>query len=136
MVKYALSKMIAAALLLLIINVTAAKASVISYKKEADGLLFILDKGLMKVTVCKDDIIEVKYTVFDSFITKPSLIVNAKWSFPSFKVSEDKNQVTILTAKLNVIINKATNNISYRDLYGKEIASEDNKSISPATIAG
>jgi len=106
MFKHALSKILMAVLLLLIINTSAAKAAVISYEKEANGLLFKLDNGLMKVTVCKDDIIEVKYTVFDNFITKPSLIVNARWGLPAFKVSEDKNQVTIITAKLKVKVNK------------------------------
>ncbi|SDT04464.1 alpha-D-xyloside xylohydrolase [Mucilaginibacter mallensis] len=136
MLNSALSKLMAAILLLLITAIPVANASVKSYKKEADGLLFTLDKGLMMVTICKDDIIEVKYTIFNDFVSKPSLIVNAKWSFPSFKVSEDKNQVIITTAKLKVTINKLTNNITYQDLYGKEIASEDNKSITPATIAG
>ena len=136
MFRYGLFKILMAVLLLLIINTSVARASVISYKKEANGLIFTLDKGLMKVTVCKDDIIEVKYTIFDNFTTKSSLIVNAKWAHPVFKVSEDKNHVAIITAKLKVIINKATNNVTYDDIYGNEIASEDNKSITPATIAG
>ena len=136
MLNSALSKIMTAILLLFITTIPAANASVISYKKEANGLLFKLDKGLMKVAICRDDIIQVKYTVFNNFVNKPSLIVNAKWSLPSFKVSENKNQVTIITAKLKVVINKATNNVTYQDLYGKEIASEDNKSITPATIAG
>jgi len=136
MLNSALSKILTAILLLLITAISNVQASVTSYKKEADGLLFTLEKGLMKVTVCRDDIIEVKYTVFKDFINKPSLIVNAKWRFPSFKVTENKNQVAIITARLKVIINKATNNIKYEDLYGKEITSEDNKSITPATIAG
>ncbi|WP_419789149.1 TIM-barrel domain-containing protein [Mucilaginibacter sp. X5P1] len=136
MLNPALSKLMAAILLLLITTIPVANASVKSYKKEADGLLFTLDKGLMKVTICKDDIIEVKYTIFNDFVSKPSLIVNAKWSRPSFKVSEDKNKVIITTAKLKVIINKLTDNVTYQDFYGKEITSEDNKSITPATIAG
>ena len=67
MLNSALSKIMTAILLLLITGIPAANAAVISYKKEANGLLFTLNKGLMRVTVCKDDIIEVKYTVFDNF---------------------------------------------------------------------
>jgi len=125
-----------ALLLLSITGATIARAAVINYKKEANGLLFKLDKGLMRVTVCKDDIIEVKYTVFDDFTSKPSLIINAKWGIVSFKVSEDQNHVTVITAKLKVIINKANNNINYEDLNGNPVTSEDAKSIVPATIAG
>ena len=136
MLNTVLPKVVAAILLFLIAAIPAAQASVLSYKKEANGLLFTLDKGRMKVTVCKDDIIEIKFTPFNHFLNKPSLIVNAKWSFPSFKVSGDKNQVIIITSKLKVIINKATENVTYEDLYGKVIVSEDNKSVTPATIAG
>jgi len=136
MLKYVLSKMAITLLLLFIINITPAKASIISYKKEANGVVFKLDKGLMKVTICKEDVIEVKYTVFDNFITKPSLIINAKWNFPPFKLSDDKNQITIITTRLRVLINKTTNNITYEDLSGNEITSEDDKSITAATIAG
>jgi len=136
MLKSVLYKMAMILLLLFIISITPAKASIIFYKKEANGVVFKLDKGLMKVTVCKEDIIEVKYTIFDRFITKPSLIITAKWDFPTFKVSDDKNQITIITARLRVLINKTTTNITYEDISGNEIASEDNKSITAATIAG
>ena len=133
--KYALLKLIIT-FLIFIISVSVANASVISYKKEVNGLLFILDKGLMKVTICKEDIIEVKYTVFDSLSSHASLIVNKNWGHCHFTVGEDKNQVIITTAKLKVIINKATNSITYQDLDGKEITAEDEKSIAPATVAG
>ncbi|WP_259067128.1 glycoside hydrolase family 31 protein [Mucilaginibacter sp. X4EP1] len=136
MPKYALLKFIAAFLFLTIISIPIVKASVISYKKEASGVLFKLDKGLMRVTICKDDIIEVKYTVFDSLTNRPSLIVNAKWDFPDFKVLEEKNQVIIITARLKVLINKNTNNVSYQDLNGHQISSESDKSMSSVTIAG
>jgi alpha-D-xyloside xylohydrolase len=32
-------------------------ASVKSYQKDRDGVSFLLDKGIMKVKICKDDII-------------------------------------------------------------------------------
>ncbi len=136
MLKYVLSKMTITLLFLFIINITSTKASIISYKKKANGVVFKLDRGLMKVTICKEDIIEVKYTIFDTLITKPSLIINAKWDFPPFKISDDKNQITITTLRLRMLINKTTNNITYEDLNGREITAEDNKSITAATIAG
>ena len=128
-------KIIFPLLLVVAIN-TPARASIISYKKQADGLIFTLDKGLMYIHVCKDDIIEVKYTIFDSLSSKQSLVVNNKWGYTAFTVRENKGQVIITTARLKILINKASNAITYADLNGKEIASEDKKSITPATIAG
>jgi alpha-D-xyloside xylohydrolase len=103
------------------------------------SVVFTLDKGLMQITVCKDDIIEVKYTIFNSFSDKASLVVNNNWHYPVFRLTENKNEYIITTSRLKVIVSKATNAIIYTDPDGKEITSECNnvnKTITPATIAG
>ena len=136
LLKPALFKIFVVLLLLITISSTPVKASIISYKKKLNGIVFKLDKGLMMVTVCQEDIIEVKYTLLDSFDTKPSLIINAKWKFSPFKILEDKSHVIITTARLRVCISKTNNNITYETIGGSEIVSEDSKSITPITIAG
>ncbi len=128
-----------AAILVICFAGIRTKAAVTSYKVKPDGVTFTLDKGLMKIIVCKDDIIEVKYTIFGSFQDKPSLVVNNTWAqHPAFKVGDQQNEVIITTKKLKVKINKATNAVVYTNLAGQVITSEDeqNKTITPATIAG
>jgi alpha-D-xyloside xylohydrolase len=137
--KHTAFKMMTALLMILIINISPVKAAVKSYKKGVDGVTFSLDKGLMKVLVHRDDIIEVKYTIFNAFETKTSLVVNNSWQVhPAYQVAETKTEVIITTAKLKVKVNKATNAITYTDLKDNIITAEDsdNKTISPATIAG
>jgi alpha-D-xyloside xylohydrolase len=119
--------------------VTVAHSTVISYKTEPDGVIFRLDKGLMQVKICKADIIEVRYTIFNSFDNKPSLVVNKKWTYPQFQITPNKDGYTITTSRLKILVSKATNAILYTDLNGNELLSETqagNKTISPATIAG
>lgn len=127
--------------LLIMAGITnSARATIKSYKKSATGVLFYLDKGLMQVSVCKNDLIEVKYTLLTSFNEKESLVVNNKWlAKTNFTISESNGKVNILTSSLKLSVNKATNAISYYDLKGKLILSEDNtsgKGMQPATIAG
>src|SRR5436190_20669945 len=65
------------------------KALVKSFKKDADGVTCILDKGVMKVKICKDDIAEVRYTFMNSFPAKTSIVINNTWhDKPTFSVSE------------------------------------------------
>lgn len=130
-------------LLLMLICIAAlqpARAYVRGFKKQSDGVLFDLDKGLLKIKICTADIIEVKYTVFNAFQTKESLVVNNKWDKPiSFSVNDNGSTVTIATARLNIVIDKATNAISYLTKQGKLITSENksnNKSMQADTIAG
>ncbi|MBS1525711.1 MAG: DUF5110 domain-containing protein [Bacteroidetes bacterium] len=125
--------------LLLFLFGTVAHALVISYKTQPGGVIFKLDKGMMQVKICRADVIEVRYTIFDKFDDKASLVVNKKWAYPVFKVSPAKDGYVITTGRLTILISKATNAIRYEDIHGNEILSEsqnDNKMITPATIAG
>jgi len=127
-------------MLVCIVTAQTARALVRNFNKQPDGVLFNLDKGLLKIKICTADIIEVKYTVFNSFQTKESLVVNNKWSNPvSFSVADKGNDVFIYTQRLTIVVNKATNAISYLTKQGTPITSEDkkdNKSMQAATIAG
>jgi alpha-D-xyloside xylohydrolase len=126
--------------LISVFSLQTAKAAIKSYTKDADGVTFSLDKGKMKVKVCADDIIEVKYTMFNDLSKKESLVVNNKWlTKTSFNVVDANGAITITTAKLKLVVDKATNAITYLDKNGKVITTEDktdNKSIQAATIAG
>ena len=83
-----------------------AGASVKSYKKDTDGVTCILDKGIMKVKICKDDIAEVKYTFMNSFPPKTSLVINNTWiDKPTFNVLEKENQIIISTKKIKIDYN-------------------------------
>lgn len=115
------------------------QAKVVSFNKNADGISFTLDKGLMKVKICADNIVEVKYTELPVFIDKASLVITNVWKTPDFTVAETATEITITTAKLNVAVNKLSNSVKYTDLKGNVILSEDDsqsKSMKEATIAG
>ncbi|MGI4804441.1 MAG: hypothetical protein ACRYFL_06695, partial [Janthinobacterium lividum] len=126
-------------LLFLVSMISTVKASVKSYQKNADGVTFTLDKGLMKIFVRSSDIIEVKYTMLDGFQSKESLVVNNKWTDKTnFTVAEAGQNIIINTASLKLSISKTTNAIIYMDKKGMVITAEDaeNKTMKPATIAG
>ena len=117
-----------------------ANASIRTFKKETDGVSFHLDKGMLKIKICSPDIIEVKYTILNSFNTKPSLVVNNIWNRRTpFTVVDAGNAIVITTNKLKIVVDKASNAISYLTNEGKLITSEDksdNKTMTAATIAG
>ncbi|MGZ3871840.1 MAG: glycoside hydrolase family 31 protein [Mucilaginibacter sp.] len=115
-----------------------ANAAIRSYQVKQGNVTFTLDQGLMQLIIYKDDIIEVKYTIFGQFSTKSSLVVNKTWTYTAFKLTQNKSAYVITTKKLKIIIDKATNAITYATLTGQVIAAEDsrNKTMSAATIAG
>jgi alpha-D-xyloside xylohydrolase len=118
----------------------SSKAAVLSWKQENNQVTFRLDKGLMIVKVCMDNLVEVKFTTLPLFLDKQSLVVTNTWqNAPSFTSAENKNQVVITTGKLKILVDRQTNAVTFTDLNGNIIlneAGEQGKSMTPATIAG
>jgi alpha-D-xyloside xylohydrolase len=116
------------------------RSSVVSYHKDKDGVSFTLDKGLMKVKICSENIVHVKYTLLPVFLDKTSLVITNEWiQIPEFFVTELPGEIVITTSKLKVIVNRKTNSIRYTDFNGNLILSEDEtsgKTMDAATVAG
>ena len=127
-------------LLTFVILTASTQAKVVSFTKDTDGITCTLDKGLMKVKICLDNIVEVKYTSLPLFLDKPSLVVTNEWKItPVFSVNENADEIIITTALLKVIVNRQNNSVRYTDLNGNLILSEDElqgKTMTAATIAG
>ena len=123
-----------------VLAINNSTASIITYSKSPDGVTFKLDKGVMKINVCKADIIEVKYTLMESMPSKQSLVVNNKWGVTTaFSITENPKEVIITTSRLKVKVDKSTNAVKYTDLKDVLILAEDasgGKKITPAKIAG
>lgn len=117
-----------------------AEGSVASFKKEKDGVTFTLQKGLLKVKVCTDNIIQVKYTNSPDFPEKTSLVVTNEWKAPvAFTLRDAPTEVVIGTAKLKICVDKATNALTYLDMKGNIILAEDGvngKTMTATTVAG
>ncbi|MBS1662297.1 MAG: DUF5110 domain-containing protein [Bacteroidetes bacterium] len=104
----------------------AANASIKSYTKDAEGVNFVLDIGSMKLRVCQPDVIEVRYTMLPQMANRPSLVINNPWSTPTeFTVAEQGETIVITTKRLRIVVDKATNGVSYFDLSGGLVLAED-----------
>jgi alpha-D-xyloside xylohydrolase len=117
-----------------------ALASIVSYTTDADGITCTLDKGFMKVKICKEDVVEIQYTSLTALSSKTSLVVTNSWmTHAPFQVAESSKEIIISTGKLKIKLTKLTNSIQYTELNGALILAEDNslgKKMTAATIAG
>jgi len=138
--KLRLSGLPASVVFLFFLYTGIAHASVVSYKTELNVITFRLDTGVMKITVCKDDIIGVRYSIFDPIPEKASLVVVNDWkSYPEFKILENNDEVIITTRRLKIKVSKSTNAVRFTDLQDVIILSENGtkgKILNPAIIAG
>jgi len=129
-----------AGLCLLMACAGMAQSPIPSYEKQADGVRFSLNKGLMKIRICAADIIQVKYSKLDSLQPEHSLVVNNPFNVHvPFEVKQTGREIVIETAKLQLKINSITGCIGYFTKSGMPITSEEkeqNKNMQPQTVAG
>ena len=91
MKNFELKLMLLLVVLLLLNNPIHAK--IVSFDKNTDGITFNLDKGLMKVKICMDNMVEVKYTELPVFMDKPSLVVTNEWKIiPSLDILIEREE--------------------------------------------
>jgi alpha-D-xyloside xylohydrolase len=130
---------LASILLLCLFFSNPVSAKIQSWQKESDGVSFTLDVGVMKIRVCASDIAEVQYTILPRLQQKLSLVINNRFNpTPPFSVTETASAVVIVTGRLHITVDKATNAISYANASGHLLLAEngqDNKSMERTVLA-
>ncbi|MBN2341489.1 MAG: glycoside hydrolase family 31 protein [Deltaproteobacteria bacterium] len=95
-----------------------------------------LGDGIVRVQVCRSDIFRVQYTKDSAIPETTSLTVNADWGTPDFCVTDDTASVIITTTRMVVKINMYNGLVTYTDLEGNILLSEDGKNVTPANVEG
>lgn len=110
---------------------------VTSFKKQADGVVFTMQSGTLKVLVCSDSIIHVLYSATASFNEHPDFVVLKKdWPATQFTVDSNDTDVTISTAKLKVVVTRIDGAITYRESDGQQIVQEATRKLTPVKVNG
>lgn len=107
-------------------GVFAAAIPVTSVSKDATGVTFAMTPGSMRIDVCTDGIIRVRYGIASTIPVDNNMafLVPKQWSAVSFTQSETADEVTIVTAKVQVKVKKATGAVVFLDAAGKTVLQE------------
>ncbi len=122
--------------LLLQITAIAIHAQITSYTQQTDGVLFRLQTGVLKVYVCRDNILRVNYCADTLLPSKKILTVNKVWETPAFTLNENDTTIVVATSSIRLGVSKANALLSFYSTTGNLILSEDSKQLIPATVYG
>jgi alpha-D-xyloside xylohydrolase len=112
---------------------------VVSAQQTATGATLTMSPGLMQITVCSDSIIRVMYSPTSTMPSGQTFSVNATWTTPAFQFSQNSGTATVASAKVQVVINKATGAVNFYDSTGAVLLQEPangGKTMTPATVNG
>jgi alpha-D-xyloside xylohydrolase len=111
--------------------------SITSYVLDNDGITCTCDKGVMKVKICKADIVRIAYSPTSTIPARPLKVVTNPWSpATAFTKTETGDTISLQTSRIKVKVCKATANVTYTDLDNAVVLSEYAKTMTSATVEG
>ncbi len=117
----------------------AAPTPVVSYEKQAKGLLLRMDPGVMKLQVWGEGIVRVVYSPTVSLPRRPSMAVVGAPGTTSWSLKESRRDLTVSTKLMRVTVNRATGALTFRDKSGTVLLQEDptgGKQLTPMQVGG
>jgi len=111
--------------------------SITSYTQDSDGITCICNTGVMKVKICKDDIVRVAYSPTSTIPNRSLKIVTNTWTpQTTFTKTESGTIIILQTNRIKVKVDKSTANVTFTDLADAVILSEYSKTLTPVTVQG
>jgi alpha-D-xyloside xylohydrolase len=106
-------------------------------QQEADGVLFTMGTGTLKVQVCSESVIRVLYSRTASF-PKPTDFVVTKQNWPAaqWTMQSSDDAVTLTTSLLKVTVTRKNGAIAYAEATGGSLVEESSRSLTPEKVNG
>jgi alpha-D-xyloside xylohydrolase len=105
--------------------------------RQPDGMILHLDSGDLRIQVLADTVVRVAFARSAGFFSRASIdVVPHSSSTTSWKISEKPAAVTLSTSKLQVIVDRRTEVVSFADANGHPVLSEasGSRTVYPATV--
>ncbi len=115
----------------------APQNPVASVQQQDDGALFTMKAGTLKLQVCTDSIIRVRYSATSTFSTLPDPVVTKRdWPKTQWTMQSTPEDVTLTTSRLVVTVTRKDGAITYRDLSGTQLVQEASRKLTPVNVNG
>jgi alpha-D-xyloside xylohydrolase len=110
---------------------------VVSVAQQADGALFTMKTGMLRVQVCADSVIHIVYSPTSTFPDAPAYIVTkTSWPAAQWTLQTSDKDVTLTTARMKIIVTRADGRILFSDASNKKLFQEDDRSMTPVEVNG
>jgi alpha-D-xyloside xylohydrolase len=110
---------------------------VASFKKQADGVLFTMLQGTLRVMVCSDWIVRVTYTVGPEIPDTPQYaVIKNRWAESHWWMVLEDASVKVSTPLVTVTIAKKDGAILFADATGKKLFQDYGRTLTQVDVNG
>ena len=106
-------------------------------QRQADGVQLTLQKGVMRLQVCSESIIRVRYSVTQSPPTHPDLVViKNTWPATKWELQSSDDSIVLSTAQIKAAVSRKDSSITFQDSAGKRLFQQTEFTMTPAVVNG
>jgi alpha-D-xyloside xylohydrolase len=104
---------------------------------EADGAVFTMGSGTLKLQVCSDSIIHVLYSPTASFPKRTDFVViNESWPAAKFTLDSTADAVILSTSRLKITVTRKDGAITYAEANGAPLVEEATRRMTAEKVNG
>jgi len=108
-----------------------------TFKQEGDGVVFSMGTGTLRVQVCSESIIRVRYSTTTTFPKRTDFVViKDSWPAAKFSVQPSDDTITLSTSLLKITVTKKDGSITYAEANGGPLVQEANRSMRAERVNG
>ena len=106
-------------------------------QQQADGVLFSMGTGTLKVQVCSDSVIHVIYSPTASFAKPTDLVViKDHWPAAQWTMQSTNDAVTLTTSLLKVSVTRKDGAVAYAEVSGDTLLEEASRRLTRERVNG
>jgi alpha-D-xyloside xylohydrolase len=106
-------------------------------QQEADGVIFSMGTGTLKLQVCSDSVIRVLYSPTSVFPKKTDyVVIKESWPATKWTMESSDDAVTLSTSLLKITVTKKDGAIAYADANGNALVQEASRKLTPEKVNG
>jgi len=104
---------------------------------QADGVLFSMETGSLKVQVCSDSIVHILYSPTAALPKRADFVViKESWPAAQWTMQSSDESVTLTTSLLKVTVAKKDGAITYSEVHGDSLFQELSRHMTPEKVNG
>ena len=110
---------------------------VVGIQQQADGVLFTMKTGVLKVQLCSDSVVHVLYSPTASSPGRlDPVVIKKRWPVTPWTIQASDEEIALLTSKMRVTVTRKDGAITYRDLAGNQLVQEASRKLTPVKVNG
>jgi len=110
---------------------------VTGFERQADGLRLALERGVMRLQVCSDSIVRVRYSLAPSPPAHADLVViKNSWPATRWEMQSPDDSIVLSTAQIKALISRKDGSIAFQDSAGKTLFQQTEVAMTAVVVNG